>query len=281
MKLNTQQPRPLHLLWRLLRAFAIAYLVVVVIAMLLETRLVYPVHMIPQGDWQAGGIEHTDVTFHSSDGTQLNGWYFQDRDPQAYVVYFHGNAVDIAGLAPTLDSMRDRFHISIFAFDYRGYGRSQGRPNQRGLIEDGGAAQQWLARHEHLPLDRIVLWGRSLGGGVAVQVAMAQGTRALILERTFSSMVDVAAFHDPWLPVRLLMRNRYNSVARIAQYQGPLFQAHGSADEVVPIASAKRLFATAAKAHPRQFIIMSNVTHNGPATRNFYTRLGEFLRDLP
>lgn len=281
MELTSQQRRPLLLLWRMLRAFAIAYALVVVIAMLLETRLVYPAPTISEGDWHAGGVAHSDVTFRSRDGTMLNGWYFQDQDPQAYVVFFHGNAEDITGVAQMIDNLRKRFHITVFAFDYRGYGHSEGRPNESGLIEDGCAAQRWLARRANIPLNRVVLWGRSLGGGVAVGVAIEQPPRALILERTFSSMVDVAAFHDPWLPIRLLMRNRYNSAARIAQYHGPLFQAHGSADEVVPMASARSLFAAAASAHPRQFIVMPNVTHNGPATQNFYRSLGLFLRELP
>src|SRR6185436_14155732 len=130
---------------------------------------------------------------------------------------------------------------TVFVYDYRGYGRSRGKPTERGCVADGMAAQRWLAEREGVDTEDVVLMGRSIGGGVSVAAAAEQGARALVLEATFSRMTDAAAALYPWLPVRLVMSNRYNSIKRVQKYQGPLFQSHGAADEVVPIKLARKL----------------------------------------
>ena len=106
-----------------------------------------------------------------------------------------------------------------FVYDYRGYGRSRGKPTERGCVADGMAAQRWLAEREGVDTEDIVLMGRSIGGGVSVAAAAEQGARALVLEATFSRMTDAAANLYPWLPVRLVMSNRYNSIKRMQKYQ--------------------------------------------------------------
>ncbi len=129
------------------------------------------------------------------------------------------------------------------------------------------------------PRRTIVLWGRSIGGAIAVQLAADPGARGLILERTFTSLPDVAACHYPWLPVRWLMHNRFDSLAQIGAYRGPLLQSHGTADEVVPFEQGQRLFEAAA-ASPKQFVAMPDVTHNGPNDEDYYTELQRFLDRL-
>src|SRR5207247_3727660 len=116
---------------------------------------------------------------------------------------------------------------TVFVYDYRGYGRSRGKPAERGCVADGMAAHRWLAEREGVDMDDIVLMGRSIGGGVAVAAAAEQGARALVLEATFSRMTDAAANLYPWLPVRLVMSNRYNSVKRMQKFIWPLLQRPG------------------------------------------------------
>jgi fermentation-respiration switch protein FrsA (DUF1100 family) len=261
------------------RAGAIAYLLLLLIMMWLETTLIFPRWQIPPGDWHPEGFAYEDVFFTSSDGTRLHGWYFDRPDATAYVLYCHGNGEDVAGLGEYMDTLRNRHGISLFAFDFRGYGRSAGRPEERGIIEDSCAAQRWLARRAGVSTTDIVVWGRSIGGAIAVQVAVDQGARAMILERTFTSLPDVAACHYPWLPVRRLMRNRFDSLRRIGAYHGPLLQSHGTADEVVPFEQGRQLFAAAA-ATPKQFVAMRDVTHNGPNDEDYYTDLQRFLERL-
>ncbi len=258
----------------------VPYLIVVLLMMWFETLLLFPTWQIPTGDWNPAGIAFEDVMFKSADGTRINGWYFAHPEPQALVLYCHGNGEDLSHMGEYLDNLREQYQISVFALDYRGYGKSEGKPNEKGVLADGRAAQEWLAARTGVAPDQIVLWGRSIGGGVAVPLAVDLGARALILERTFSSVPDVAARHYWWLPVRCLMRNRFDSRARIGQYHGPLLQCHGTADDVVPFALAKNLFDAAASDNKR-FVAMPGVTHNAPNTKAYYTELRRFLKQLP
>jgi hypothetical protein len=138
------------------------------------------------------------------------------------------------------------------------------------------AAQRWLAEREGVGTEDIVIMGRSIGGGVGVAMAGEQGARALVLEATFSRMTDAAASLYPWLPVRLVMSNRYNSMRRIQKYAGPLFQCHGSADEVVPIALARRLFDTS-PSPMKQFFEVHYGRHNDSHPPAYYAALADFL----
>jgi hypothetical protein len=261
-------------------ALLLGYLLLVVLMMWFERFLVYPTWQIPPGDWQPAGLRFEEVWFESQDGTKLCGWYFEHAQARAQVVYYHGNGENLAHMGEYMASLRDEFQVSILAFDYRGYGKSEGKPHEAGILADGHAAQQWLAQRAGVPVDRLVLWGRSIGGAVAVDGAATHGARGLILERTFTSLPDVAAIHYPFLPVRRLMRNRYDSLARIPRYDGPLLQSHGTADEVIPLVWGQRLFE-AAPSEDKQFVAMEQVTHNGPNTREYYTELDRFLERIP
>ena len=170
--------------------------------------------------------------------------------------------------------------MSVFAWDYRGYGRSKGKPHEQNLLADARAAQLWLASREGVRPEDIVLYGRSLGGAVSVGLAAEHPVRGMVLERTFADMVDTAAYHFPWLPVRWIMRNRFPSAERIAAYKGPLLQSHGTADRVVPFEMGKRLFDAATTPNKRFFVVEGG-DHNGPQPDEYYEALGEFLDALP
>ena len=121
--------------------------------------------------------------------------------------------------------------------------------------------------------------GRSLGGAVAVALAADYGCRGLVLDRTFSKLTDAAAHNFPWLPVRLIMRNRFSSLEKIREYHGPLLQSHGSADAVVPFAQGKQLF-DASPSQNKRFIEVPDGNHNGPLPDYCYDALIEFLKEL-
>lgn len=265
--------------WRAARCVAISYLLLLLVMMWFETTLIFPRWAIQPGDWEPTEFTFEDVNFQSADGTRLHGWYFPHPTATLQVLYCHGNGEDVAALGPYMDLLRTRHQVSVFAFDYRGYGRSEGKPDEAGVLADGRAAQQWLAQQAHIRPEQVVLWGRSIGGAVAVQLAADLGAHGLILERTFTNLPDVAAYHYSWLPVRRLMRNRFDSLARIGEYRGPLLQSHGTADEVVPFQLGQALYEAAA-ASPKQFVTMPGVTHNGPNDEDYYTELARFLDHL-
>jgi fermentation-respiration switch protein FrsA (DUF1100 family) len=151
--------------------------------------------------------------------------------------------------------------VSILVFDNRGYGPSEGVPDETGILADARAARAWLARRTGTAEQEIVLFGRSLGGAVLVDLAAKDGARALILQSTFSSLPDVAGYHYPFLPVRWVMRTRLNAAATIGDYTGPLLQFHGTADQVVPIKFGRRLFE-AATTTDKEFIELPGYDHN-------------------
>jgi hypothetical protein len=265
--------------WRMARLLLSLYLLTLLMLLLLENNLIFPAPRYPQGDWNPVGFEFEDIYFESIDGTGLHGWYLDHPHPRAYLLHCHGNGEHVAFAAGVLDSLRRNFDLAILAFDYRGYGRSDGSAHEAGVLKDGQAAQLWLADRAGIELDEIVLMGNSLGGAVAVDLAAKNGARALVLESTFTSMPDVAAQLYRWAPVRLLMRTKFDSLSKIHQYDGPLLQSHGTKDRLVPIKLGKRLFDAAA-GQQKQFIEIEGADHNDPPSPKYLRALDRFLSEL-
>lgn len=267
-----------NIAWRTGRIFLIVYVVLLLLMMVLENSLIYFPAKFPVGDWAPRGIAVEEASITAADGTKIHGWYCPHEQPRAFVLFCHGNGGNITHRADVLRALHDRVGVSVLAFDYRGYGKSEGKPDEPGVLSDARAARTWLARKAGVAEERIVLMGESLGGAVAADLAV-DGARALILENTFSSLPDVAAFHYPWLPVRLLMRTQFNSAAKIRSYQGPLFQSHGDRDSIIPLELAKRLFDAANQ--PKRFLLVDGADHNDPRPAGYYGKLKEFLDEAP
>jgi uncharacterized protein len=265
-------------LWRIVRALLVIYLLVILAAMLFENSLIFFPAPYPSGDWHPVGLKFEDAWFEAADGTRLHGWYVPKEDARAAVLFCHGNAGNIAGRAYILEILHKHVGVSTLMFDYRGYGRSEGKPSEAGVLADARAARRWLAEREKIAESDVVLMGESIGGAVAVDLAARDGARALVLESTFSNLPDVAAYHYPALPVRWAMRTRLDSEAKIGDYHGPLLQSHGDADTVVPLEFGQRLFAAANQ--PKQFLLYPGHDHNDPMPSGYYDRLRAFLDGL-
>ena len=244
--------------------------------MFLETWLVYPAPSLTWGDWNPKGFQHEDVHFTSADGTKLHGWFVPHLNSTRAILYCHGNGEDVASAGEIAAHLSDVLRASVFVFDYRGYGHSEGNPNEAGCIADGSAAQHWLATRMGIDPKDVILIGRSLGSAVAVTLAVENGARALVLENAFPSIPDVAAFHYPWLPVRWVMKNRYDNLLRIKRYNGPLLQCHGTADVLIPIGLARTLFE-AAPSRNKKWLEFPNCGHNDPQPRRYFDDLAAFL----
>lgn len=256
----------------------IAYVSLALLMMLFENSLIFFPSVYPDGDWSPHGLVFEDAWFEAPDGTKLHGWYVPHADPRAVILFAHGNAGNLSHRAGIVDDLVKRLGVSVMVFDYRGYGRSGGTPNEAGILADARAARRWLADKAGVDESQIVLMGESLGGGVMVDLAAHDGARALVLVNTFSSVSDVAAFHYPWLPVKLLMRTRLDSAAKIGDYHGPLLQFHGDRDTIIPLALAERLFDAANE--PKRFVIIRGGDHNDPLTSAFFQALDQFLAKL-
>ena len=247
-------------------------------------RIIWPEDAVvyqPSGphpeDWIPPELEYEDIYFTNQDGQRLHGWYCAVDDPRAVVLFAHGNAGNISYRYPNLLNLTKELQVTVFAFDYRGYGRSEGLPSEDGIIADTRAARAWLADREGIEESEIVLLGRSLGGGVMVDLAAKDGARALILESTFTSLPEVANDTLPGWP-GLIMFNRFNSLKKIPEYRGPLLLAHGTEDEIVPFDHSQKLYAAANE--PKQLIEIAGAGHNWSATESYLEELGKFFDSL-
>ncbi len=232
----------------------------------------------PEGDWCPAGLEYEDVFFPSLDGTCLNGWYVPRENPRAVVLYLHGNSGNVTHRADILRALHEVAGVTVLIFDYRGYGRSGGRPSEKGLLADARAARAWLAWRAGVPEDQIVLLGHALGSGVAVDLAAREGAKALVLESAFTSIPDIGESYFPRLPVRLVARTELDSLGKIRRYRGPLLQAHGDQDTIVPYRLGRRLYRAAPG--PKEFVTLHGHDHMDPLGEDYYHRLAGFLDRL-
>ena len=275
---GSRRRRAFRFAWRVVRNALLIYLLLLLGMMYFEESLIFIPFNHPGDDWQPHGLAIEDARFQAADGTRLHGWYLAHERPRAVVLFCHGNAGNVTHRADILHRLHRRSGVSVLVFDYRGFGRSEGKPNERGILADARAARAWLAQRENIPENRIVLMGESIGGAVAVDLAV-DGARALILECTFSSLPDVAAYHYPWLPVRWFMRTRLDSLSKIPAYRGPLMQCHAEQDTIVPIRLGRRLFEAANE--PKQFVVIPQSDHNDPRPTSYYDSLASFLETAP
>lgn len=266
--------RILRTLTRVVGILAVTYLVVCVAMMYLEESFIFFPAPYPEGDWNPA-LPVEEAWFEASDGVRLHGWFLAHPNPQRVVLYCHGNAGNITHRADILQDIHRWVQASVLVWDYRGYGRCEGRPTEQGILADAEAARSWLAQRTGCPPDQLVLWGHSLGGAVAVHLAASRGAQALVLESTFPSLPDVAAYYYPWLPVRLLMRTRLDALSLIGRYTGPVFQSHGEKDTLVPIFLGRKLFEAANP--PKHFLILPQADHNDPLGKDYYLQVKQFL----
>ncbi len=260
---------------RAARTLAIVYLGVLLVMVIFEEKLIFFPNAGPPSDWKPPGLTFEDAHFQAPDGARLHGWYVPHPSPRVTVLFAHGNAGNLTLRAGVLHQLH-ALGADVLIFDYRGYGKSEGSPNEAGILSDTRAARAWLSAKTGVAQNEIILMGRSLGGGVMVDLAAQDGAGGLVLESTFTSLPDVAARVYPWLPVRWLMRNRLESIGKIGDYKGPLLQSHGDADTLIPFDLGEQLFA-AAGSRDKQFFVLKGRDHNDRQTPAYYQALDAFF----
>jgi uncharacterized protein len=228
------------------------YLGMAAILYFAQRSLMYFPETIHTAPAAAGLPEAEEVTLTTSDGERIIAWHAAPRADKPVIVYFHGNG-------GALRFRTERFHkltrrgIGLVAVEYRGYAGSSGSPSEAGLIADGEAAYAFAAAR--YPAQQIVLWGESLGTGVAVALATEKPVGRVILEAPFTSAAAVAARHYWYMPVRLLMKDQFRSDLRIGKVSAPVLILHGAQDHIVPFAMGEEMFAlTTAPKHIVRFL---------------------------
>lgn len=241
-----------------------------------QRRLMYtPTHF--SGEAKSFGLDRTeDLALKTQDGETIVAWYQPAHPGKPVFVYFHGSGGSLASCAGFLrDLTRDG--SGFLAVDYRGYGNSTGTPTEQGLLLDGEAAFA-EARRLGVKSEDIVILGQSLGSGVAVAVAANHPVKALVLEGSFSSTLDVAAARYWMFPVRLFMLDTYKSSERIARVASPKLIIHGTGDQATPIAFAERLFAAAPR--PKTFMAVPRAGHMALWSPEVLIQMKQWLSSL-
>lgn len=209
------------------------------------------------GDWD---LPFDDVNFQTIDGLTLHGWFVPGGRRET-MLWCHGNAGNISHRLDNMKILHDRIGIGMFIFDYRGYGHSQGQPSEAGTYLDAEAALAYLQSRTDIDQDAIVIFGRSLGGAVAVDLASKYPCMGLILESTFTSLVDLFEMPIDIKELRSRMSPiKYNSFSKVKRVKAPLLMLHGDRDEVVPFQSGLTLYKAANQ--PKQFCLIEGAGHN-------------------
>jgi fermentation-respiration switch protein FrsA (DUF1100 family) len=239
-----------------------------------QGALLYPAGREKVGARQAGLPDFADVTLTTEDGERIVGWYKPAEPGYATLLYFHGNGGSLLNRRDRAQLLTEIGHGLLIA-SYRGYSGSTGTPTEAGLRIDARTAYDWLAAR--VPADRIVLYGESLGSGVAVRLATERRVAGLILDAPFTSTADVARHHYWYLPVWLL-RDQYRSIDRIHDLKAPLLVMHGDRDGVIPMALGQRLFEAAPE--PKRFVSFRGVDHVSVLEQGGIGHVRVFLRSI-
>ena len=229
-------------------------------------------------DW---GMSYEDVSLKSADDVELHGWYIPAERAERVVLFLHGNAGNISHRGESIAIFR-RLGLDVFIFDYRGYGRSDGEPGEAGLYQDAAAAWRYLVETRGVSPGNIVVFGRSLGGAVAAQLASRVQPQpgGLVLESTLSSARDFAKAAFPLLSRVLVVRYQFDSVARLAQVRCPVLVLHSPTDEIMPYRLGEKLYQSAHE--PKRFVALRGDHNSGfmQSQPQYEQALGEFIAAL-
>jgi len=227
-------------------------------------------------DWH---LQYEDVSFRSRDGITLHGWYIPNQASKRVVLFFHGNAGNMSHRGESV-AIFHRLGLNVFIFDYRGYGRSQGKPSEKGLYLDAAGAWDYLTKTRGIAGENIILFGRSIGGVVATHLASEVSPAALIVESAFSSARDVARSAFPILSRLTLIRYDFNAASDIKGVRCPVLILHSPDDEILPYSLGEKLYRAANE--PKEFVRLRGDHNSGflQSQPEYERRLDTFIRAL-
>ncbi len=265
-----------HKLKRNLKSLLLAYLLICVFMWGVQRHLMF----IPFRDnadiGQYSLTEFSDVVLHADDGTAVHVWQHAARSGFPTIVFFHGNGGNLGNRALFLQAMAN-VGLGVMALDYRGYGKSEGSPSEEGFYNDARAVMRHALQDAHVPPERVILYGESIGTGVAVQMATEFKAAAVVLQSPYTSVEDRAKERYFWLPVHYLIQDRFDSLSKIGNVHAPLLLMHGELDTIVPVTDGKTLFFHANE--PKQAVYFPDRGHNDLGVQQRVDALVAFLRE--
>ena len=259
---------------------ASVYIVLVLLLYLFQGRMVFLADL-PGRELDASprdiGLDYQDVALTTSDNEHLHGWFIPAAESIGVALFFHGNAGNISH---RLDSIRifNQLNLDTLIIDYRGYGQSTGKTSERGTYLDAQAAWDYLVNNRGVPANRIVIFGRSLGGAIGAWLGVQHTPAALIIESSFSSGEDMARRFYPFLPARLVTRLKYPVIEYASRLNCPVLVVHSRHDEIIPFSMGQSIYA--AVRQPKEILELRGDHNNGflISAEHYIAGLNDFLR---
>ncbi len=261
----------------------LGYVLVLVLVRVFESRLIffpdYPGRL--EGDWHPRGLNVEDVSLTAPDGVKLHAWWISDDKARFTFLAFHGNASNIANRSPTYEFLHGA-HVNVFAVEYRGYGRSEGKPSEAGIYLDAEAAYDYLVSSRGLDRKSIIAFGQSLGTAAAAHLSAHREVAGVVLEAPFPSASRVARKVFWFLPgVSLLTHGQFDTRARLKEIHVPVLIVHCNQDPVIPFQFGQEVYAEALP--PKKFLPVNGYCHEESsliAPTQYRAALQEFLNGL-
>ena len=223
----------------------LCYLLILVFVFFYQRNLLYHPFENNYSTDQAN-FSYKEVFIPSSNGNNLKGWFhIKNLDEKKTLIFFHGNAGDLTNRIYKLNLIKD-FDINFLIVAYRGFSGNKGKPTEMGLYQDAKSALNWL-KNQKINDDQIIIYGESLGTAISIEVAQNREFAGIILESPFTSMVEAGKFYYPYLPVSLLLKDRYETIKKLENINSPILVMHGKKDKIVPFHMGKQVFEKANK----------------------------------
>lgn len=277
--------RRMSVLISILTVVAAVYAGLGLMLWLVQPRLVfYPIREHDSRPEEVG-LDYEAVRIHTEDGVELDAWFVPAESASYAILFCHGNAGNISHRLDTL-LLFHQIGLDCLIFDYRGYGRSEGHPSEEGLYRDAEAGWRWLTEVRRIPPEKIILFGRSLGGSVAAHLAARLAEQpgpqpaGLVIESSFSSLVDIGRHYYPFFPVRWFARFRFDTVRAVQKIHIPVLVIHSPEDDMVPFQFGQKIFDNANP--PKRFLQISGSHNEGflEDFQNYQTSWKEWLQEL-
>ncbi len=250
-----------HAILETLAGLAVVLGLCVVLLAGCENQFIYFPEKYPKGLWDTSHmpLPIEEVWFEAGDGVKLHAWYIPHQEAAATFMFFHGNA---GNLSHRLENIFFLHHLklNVFIFDYRGYGKSEGKPDEKGILLDSQAAYDTLMKQKGVSASSVILFGRSLGGSFAAHTASKNPAAGLILESAFTNAQDMADQMFSVFPVGWFLRSKLDTLGAVADLKIPKLFIHGNQDEIVPYTLGRKLYVGAAQ--PKEFYTIVGGMHN-------------------
>jgi len=260
------------------------YLILLVFVFVFQRKIIYQPYKLDKNFVFPNYVPALEEVFiPCEDGLTINGLFAPGDKSKPVIVIFHGNAGDMTHRDFLLRVFNNELSHTVLLIDYHGFGKSEGTPTEKNLYLDGNASLQWLREEKDIKPEEVVLFGKSLGSGVAVELAKKNIFKGIILETPFASIASAARYHFPYncFPVNLLVVDKYDNLSKIKRIHAPLLLVHGTQDTIVNKKESEKLFKKSLR--PKKLYLVEGADHNDiqfVQPQKYWNKISEWIAEL-